>query len=365
MIGDELKYCVFCGNKPEGKNKEHVIPHWLIKKTGNPNRKIELSTDMVLAQGKNRSYAFDQFTFPACEKCNTDFSALELKAKGVLEKIELSSFVSAIELSSFLDWLDKVRVGIWLGFNQLDRKTFDVQPKFHIASRVGQYDRMLIVQKSDAKNKRINMIGVNTLSFYSTPSAFGFAVNDLYFTNVSYNHLLARRCGFPYPINQQWDPERRGISCDIVEGLGRIMTPIVRKGIPAGSKVFYQPMFGRKLGTVNEKFDTPYVRSHSMDFEKGVGAIFESTSDGVKTYLGADALRVTPEYIHNEWRLSPEATIEVYEWQNWLHTLQPGLDLLSKEDRQGWKKGVAFVKKKNNEWINQTKSLLERRKKGN
>ena len=143
------------------------------------------------------------------------------------------------------------------------------------------------------------------------------------------------------------------------------MTPIVRKGIPAGSKVFYQPMFGRKLGTVNEKFDTPYVRSHSMDFEKGVGAIFESTSDGVKTYLGADALRVTPEYIHNEWRLSPEATIEVYEWQNWLHTLQPGLDLLSKEDRQGWKKGVAFVKKKNNEWINQTKSLLERRKKGN
>lgn len=356
------KYCVFCGKKPEGKNKEHVIPHWLIKKTGDPNRKAQFSTDIVLAQRKERSYAFDQFVFPACEHCNSDFSALELKAKGALEKIELNSPISAAELSSFLDWLDKVRVGIWLGFHQLDRKNFDIQPKYHISSRIGQYDRILIVQKSDTENKRINMIGVNSLSFYSTPSAFGLVINGLYFTNISYNHLLARRCGFPYPINQQWDPERRGISCDLVEGLGRLMNPIVRKSISAGSKVFYQPMFGRKLSTVNELYDTQYVRSHSMDFESGAGAIFESTSSGVKTYLGTDTLRAVPDFIHNEWRLFPEATIEVYEWQNWLHTLQPGLDLLSKEDRQGWKQGVAFVKKKNNEWINHTRSLLERRK---
>lgn len=358
-----LKYCVFCGKKPEGKNKEHVIPHWLIKKTGSPNRKAQFSTDIVLAQGKERSYAFDQFTFPACEKCNSDFSALELRAKGVLEKIELSNFVSATELSSFLDWLDKVRVGIWLGFNQLDRKNFDIQPKYYISSRIGQYDRMLIVQKSDTKNKRINMIGANGVSFYSTPSVFGLVINDLYFTNMSYNHLLARRCGFPYPINQQWDPEGRGISCDLVEGLGRTMNPIVRRNIPAGSKVFYQPMFGRKLGTVNEVFDTQYVRSHSMEFENGVGAIFESTSNGVKAYLGADTLQATPDYINSEWRLFPEATIEVYEWQNWLHTLQPGLDLLNKEDRQAWIKGVAFLKKKNNEWIKHTRSILERHKK--
>jgi len=358
-----LKYCIFCGNKPEGKNKEHVIPHWLIKKTGNPNRAAHFSTDIVLAQKKERSYAFDQFTFPACEKCNSSFSNLEIIAKGVLEKIELSRLINATELSSFLDWLDKIRVGIWLGFHQLDRKTFDIQPKYYISSRIGQYDRMLIVQKSDTKNKRINMIGVNSLSFYSTPSAFGLAINNLYFTNISYNHLLARRCGFPYPINQQLDPEESRISCDLVEGLGRIMKPIVRKSIPIGSKVFYQPMFGRKLGTVNDLFDTEYVRSHSIDFESGVGAIFESTNNGVKAYLGADKLLATPNYINNEWELFPEVTIEAYEWQNWLNNLQPGLNLLSKEDRQDWIKWVSVVKKKNNEWIDHTRSILEKRKK--
>lgn len=358
-----LKYCVFCGRKPEGKNKEHVIPQWLIKKTGDPNRTAQFSTDIVLSQGKERSYAFDQFTFPACENCNSDFSALEIKAKEILEKIELSSFISAAELSIFLDWLDKVRVGVWLGFHQLDRKSFDIEPKYHISSRIGQYDRMLIVQKSDATNKRIGMMGVNSLSFYSTPSAFGLVINDLYFTNISYSHLLARRCGFPYPINQQWDPERRGICCDIVKGLGRVMNPIVRKSIPAGAKVFYQPMFGRKLGSVSEVFENHYVRSHSMDFESGVGAIFESLSSGVESYLGADTLRATPDYIKNESILFPEATIEVYKWQNWLHNLQPGLDLLSKEDRQLWLKQVAFVKNKNNEWINHTRSIMERRRK--
>ena len=28
------KFCVFCGNKPKGKNNEHIIPKWLIEFTG-------------------------------------------------------------------------------------------------------------------------------------------------------------------------------------------------------------------------------------------------------------------------------------------------------------------------------------------
>ena len=30
------KVCIFCGNPPSGKNKEHVIPQWLIRATGKP-----------------------------------------------------------------------------------------------------------------------------------------------------------------------------------------------------------------------------------------------------------------------------------------------------------------------------------------
>jgi len=36
------KYCVFCGKPPSDKNKEHVLPHWLIKMTGDPNRVVNL-----------------------------------------------------------------------------------------------------------------------------------------------------------------------------------------------------------------------------------------------------------------------------------------------------------------------------------
>lgn len=36
------KFCVFCGSKPESKNKEHILPQWLLKLTGDPNREIFL-----------------------------------------------------------------------------------------------------------------------------------------------------------------------------------------------------------------------------------------------------------------------------------------------------------------------------------
>ncbi|QJB40178.1 hypothetical protein HF324_20870 [Chitinophaga oryzae] len=33
-----MKYCIFCGEQPQSKTKEHIIPKWLIEMTGDPNR---------------------------------------------------------------------------------------------------------------------------------------------------------------------------------------------------------------------------------------------------------------------------------------------------------------------------------------
>jgi len=30
------KFCIFCGDKPQSKNLEHIIPQWLLKMTGDP-----------------------------------------------------------------------------------------------------------------------------------------------------------------------------------------------------------------------------------------------------------------------------------------------------------------------------------------
>ena len=32
------KRCIFCGKKPSEKNREHIIPRWLIALTGDPKR---------------------------------------------------------------------------------------------------------------------------------------------------------------------------------------------------------------------------------------------------------------------------------------------------------------------------------------
>jgi hypothetical protein len=83
------KFCLFCGERPEGKSKEHVLPRWLIELTGEPTRianfGLDLSQDVEAAA--RRQYAFSQFQFPACAVCNGSFSTLEDKAKKIISKI--------------------------------------------------------------------------------------------------------------------------------------------------------------------------------------------------------------------------------------------------------------------------------------
>ena len=61
-----------------------------------------------------------KFAFPACGRCNVIYSTLESEVKPILLKILDGIEIRSEELSLFLDWLDKVRVGLWLGMKQLD-----------------------------------------------------------------------------------------------------------------------------------------------------------------------------------------------------------------------------------------------------
>jgi hypothetical protein len=83
------KFCLFCGDRPTGKNNEHVLPLWLIELTGDRTRPANFGID--LSQGvenaKEREYAFSQFQFPACTACNTRFGKLENAAKRVVLKL--------------------------------------------------------------------------------------------------------------------------------------------------------------------------------------------------------------------------------------------------------------------------------------
>src|SRR5262249_14984502 len=105
------KYCVFCGAPPTDKNKEHVVPKWLIDLTGDPNRKVRLGFRFGTESPADfREFAFDQFVFPACETCNLEHSELEAHAKDLMLRVLASSSLAQHEISALLDWFDKVRV---------------------------------------------------------------------------------------------------------------------------------------------------------------------------------------------------------------------------------------------------------------
>jgi hypothetical protein len=150
------KFCIFCGKKPESKTKEHIIPQWLIKYTGDPKRKISVGFDMK--RKELRTFSFDQLTFPACYHCNNEFSTLEQNVKDVILNLLEKNELESSNASTLLDWLDKVRIGLWLLFYSLDSNPFDINPHFHIANRVGRFDRMLIIYKIKRMNSYKNIL---------------------------------------------------------------------------------------------------------------------------------------------------------------------------------------------------------------
>src|ERR1700722_3647425 len=101
------KHCIFCGKKPKNKNKEHVLPRWLLKLTGDPNRNVYLGRDWSKPTIPKREYSFNNFTFPACEACNNHFANLEGRMTVTVTKMLDRQPVAAAELTNLLDWLNK------------------------------------------------------------------------------------------------------------------------------------------------------------------------------------------------------------------------------------------------------------------
>ncbi|MBL0075848.1 MAG: hypothetical protein IPP41_07900, partial [Rhodocyclaceae bacterium] len=204
----------------------------------------------------------------------SEHSDLEADAKNLVERALASDPLSAIEISRLLDWLDKVRVGLWLGFHMLNKDFFGVEPNFHIKRRIGQFDRILLVQRSMTTQKRLNFAGADTPAFSYHPSAFTLTINDVFLTNISSAYLLSRRLGLPYPDRLYLLPDRHELFCKLQPGLNRVLRPVVQRTWPRDARVIYQPMFGQVLASSLRLLRHTYVRQHSIDFDRGIGSVF-------------------------------------------------------------------------------------------
>jgi hypothetical protein len=282
-----LKFCVFCGKKPEGKTKEHIIPQWLIKLTGDPNREITIGIASTLILGKReydlRKYSFSSFHFPACRNCNSEFSKLEDDAKEIMEKILQREFISNIEISKLLDWLDKVRTGLWLGGLLLDRDLAPVRPNFYIKDRIGEKDRCLVVYEMNDDWKGIQFSGTNFPAFSFTPSCFSLCVNNYYFLNISTDFLFSRNIGFPFSVDKYFlDQDSRTI-VSMSPGLERIRLPLLKFRFAKPSIELYQPMISKKFCEsqveIAELYQRDFIKTNCLDFQGGIGGVFYMESN--------------------------------------------------------------------------------------
>lgn len=343
------KFCVFCGEKPVDKNKEHIIPKWLISETGDLKRNINVG--MNWRTGKVLSYSFDSFVFPACYDCNSKFSLLEGKVKHIYFKIDNNESLNQLDIDIFLDWLDKVRVGLWLAYITLTSDFFEVQPHQFISTRVSNADRMVAIYKVNDSQKGIGFRGVNLPAFHYQPSCFGLIINNYYFLNMSTHSLFSRRIGFPYITNVSYSNEEiyAGIVVgELQKGIERIMFPLLRKRVFGSPLELYQPILDKSM--LNTEFMTRYVSDNTLDINNGKGKIyFQDRSLGSSFFLD----NITPVALvklkeYNRFELDYLFMKQILEYQNLIFDMNKISDhMLSKVERDIIKIRSNFSKKFN------------------
>ncbi len=288
------KKCIFCGKDAQSKNKEHVIPQWLIKHTNRTNKTILIKPDLP-------NFKFMSFTFPACTACNDRYAKLESAVKPILLNLMDGKSVTPEQINLLLDWFDKVRLGIWLGQLYLDKKLDEVSPHLFIDTRTGKADRMLSIEKmiTNPGDKGIAFTATQTPSFENSPCAWQLIINDYVFTNASSHMLVSGHLGFPF-VNKLYYQNDIMCELNVQKGKNRIINPIIKDWRPnTDSVTFYQPIFSQYnyKEQAQELYNNDYVINHCLDFTNGRGGIFyqKGNKSGIQYLTRPISVNIKPQ----------------------------------------------------------------------
>ncbi|MEZ4744412.1 MAG: hypothetical protein R3B45_18490 [Bdellovibrionota bacterium] len=321
------RFCVFCGKRPEKKNREHVLPQWLLELTGKPNRVVNFGTNF--RTGEMIRFDWLNFCVPACDSCNAEYSDLEGRAKNYVLTILGRGSLSSIEYSDFMDWLDKVRVGIWIAYHFIQNNPTAIQPMFHIKTRISQKDRMIAIYPITGDGVGLNAFGAESLVFHSQPSCFGLRINNVLIINMSSDYLFAARCGFPYPKTcyTKLDGENSHMMHTSEYEITRhIKHPLIRRKIVKPSIHLYQPIISKSskrfqsnfLGN-HSSFDSYLAKNTMPPYSTGKGILYFQHLDRVEPlfnisepieFQNCTGIHSKPMY---------ELVKQVYEFQNFIY----------------------------------------------
>jgi hypothetical protein len=322
------RFCVFCGNPPEKKNREHILPQWLLELTGDPKRVVDFGTNYKT--GNTISFDWSNFCVPACECCNSKYSDLEARAKFYMLRLLAREALTSIEYSDFMDWLDKVRIGVWIAYHYIQGNPTNIEPTFHIESRLCLKDRMVAIYPIAGDGLGLNAFGVESLVFHSQPSCFALRVNDLLLLNMSSDYLFSARCGFPYPRSRYTPLDGDNpymLHLDDFQISRRIKHPLIRSGIAKPSIHLYQPIMQKssdqrfQSGFLGDYccFDS-YLAKHTIPpYPSGKGIFFFQHPGHVEPIYDVDKPIEFESILGYESRPMHTLVRQVYELQNILY----------------------------------------------
>ena len=316
--------CVFCGGTPQNKNKEHVIPQWLSKYLDSYKKICDLT------HVTDRQIPYCGLTFPACEKCNTRDAQLEAEAKSIIEKMMAGTSVTGLEINTLLDWFDKLRTGLWLGELMLSKTQEEVDPNYYINDRMGQKDRMLIIERIDGIGNGLGLVGANTTVFKYAPCVFQILFNDIVITSASTTGLVSNKLGFPY-LGKAQDANYRQQCAKLFAGRNKTTHPVVMNIDATNKTIVYQPIFKEIFDS--KKHDVPYVHRHSYDYDARLGGIFVQRNNNQIRYLDKeDKVNLIPKaQTKDKLNLSIR---RVFELQNYTVVDMFKIDTLSADYRR-------------------------------
>ena len=269
------KLCVFCAKKPKDKTLEHIAPKWLLDITDTSRKGFDSHWD------KSALTAFSSLVLPACNDCNNHFAKLEGQAKPIIEKLLNRQNPSVVEIDIILDWLDKVRVGLWIVELIRSKNPVGIIPKFGISDRVGQKDRFLKLSYFKHDRPALSFTATSTAAFHFSPSCFGIVINDLYIINCSFDMATSPWLGYPYAKMSEPEHSDSMIHLErIIEGTKEAGSPPWRTDFVGAGTYAIQPICSIWDGDTKSKIEwtDDYSKTDAISVEDRKGAIFSSSN---------------------------------------------------------------------------------------
>ena len=305
------------------------MPQWLLELTGDPNRVVKFGIDY--SNGKVIRFSWNGLVVPACRACNSKYGDhLEAVTKTVIESLLDRNPVTVRDCLVLLDWLDKVRVGLWLNYKLLQKIPSGVEPHFRIDDRIGKKDRMVAVYTLDTQEKGLNAFGVETLLFHSTPSCFGLKINNLVLVNMSADYLFSTNCGFPAPRSRKLlldGPNSGMLQLGKFLTTNRVTTRILDATIIKPSIQLYQPIMQRDVtkqwpgGFLGAEWQFDSFLAHHTLGDSGQGVCFRQYADRVEPLTNLDDLVDFDEVSGSDCALLAHIIAQIYELQIYIQKL--------------------------------------------